>query len=242
MKFASLLLSIAVHILIAVFFYLIISYEHRTIKTPAKIYSVNLIAYQKHSKKAIHIKRTAVKKPKQKVKIKPKIQKKVPKIITHKPKPKFKPKPKNSLKHKNSLHKKRIEKKIKQMRSIEMRKKVESAVEDIKKKLSKNSSDKLKAQAAHKYGDLISQIIHSNWYIDTSLIKNQHFIVNLNIRLDYKGNIIYIGIVKHSGNNYFDSSTINAVRRSEPLPKPPENLLNNGYINFLINFDSREKL
>ncbi len=236
MKFASLLLSIAVHILIAVFFYLIVSYEHRTIKTPAKIYSVNLIAYQKHKKKVIQIKKTAVKKPKQKVKIKPKIKKKVPKIITHKAKPKLKPK------LKNSLHKKRIEKKIKQMRSMEMREKVEAAIENIKKKLSRNSSDKLKAQAAHKYGDLISQIIHSNWYIDTSLIKNKHFIADLNIRLDYKGNIIYIGVVKHSGNDYFDSSTINAARRSDPLPKPPVNLLNNGYIEFVVNFDSREKL
>ena len=242
MKIVSLLLSIAAHIVIVILFYIVITYEHRTIKTPTKVYSVNLITYQQHKRTAVHIKKSAIKVPKHKVKIKPKIKKKVPKTVIHKPKQKPKLKPKNSLKHKNNLYKKRIEEKIRQMRNREMREKIEADIRNMRENISKNSSDKLKAQAVHKYGNLVSRIIHSNWYIDTSLIKNQHLITKLDIRLDYKGNIIYIGIVKYSGNSYFDRSTIRAAKRSDPLPKPPVNLLNSGYIEFVVKFDSREKL
>lgn len=237
MKLVSLLLSIAVHIVIVILFYVVIIYEHRTIKTSAKIYSVNLVAYQQH-KNTTHVKKTfsvKAKKIKHKVKIKPKIKKKVSKTVIHKPKPKPK-------KYKNNIYKKRIEEKIRRMRDMEKKQKIEAAIKNMREKINKNSSEKLKKKELEELSIQYNSIIHQNWYMDTNLIKNQHLIAILDIRLDCKGNIINIGIVKHSGNGYFDRSTINAAEISDPLPKPPADLLNSGgYIKLIVKFDSKEK-
>ncbi len=183
--------------------------------------------------------------------------KKPPKPPLKKEKPKKKPKkhtlPKKIKKkvtkkkiHKENPELKRIKEELYREKIATLRRKLEkerlaSEIARIKKEIAEKKAEaKMRRKNLVKYSTLISNIIHSNWYVDTKLIKNKILITVVKVTLDSKGIITNISIMKSSGNFYFDKTVRDAVVSSEPFPRPPADLLTNGYVTFILKFDSRQ--
>ncbi len=264
MKLLSFLISITLHVVIlAIFLFLI---KTPVIHTKSKVYNVELVALVKPKPKIVkhkqitqQVKKKKVEKPKPKPKPK------------HKPKPKLKPKKKpkkkivrqkiakkreNKPKKKNlnkvysELLKQKIEqlkKKIEQQqREKEMKqlrqKLIEQKIALLKERLrQKILEGEKKEEVANSYIQLIKGIIDSNWGVEKSLIKNKNYVTKIYIKLDFRGDLIYKRIVESSGNSYFDGTIMEAIQKSAPFPKPPPEILDNGFVEFVITFKSEEK-
>jgi colicin import membrane protein len=154
------------------------------------------------------------------------------------------------------LRKKRIELEKKKKRDKVREKLLKERIKELKKSAQnkdikkKNNtindtkgslSDKEIEKSASNYETLINSIIHNNWGVEKSLIKNKRFVCDAYIKLDFRGNLIYINILKSSGSVYFDSTVVDAIKDSEPFPMPPKEILDKGIVEFVITFDSKEK-
>ena len=197
-------------------------------------------------------------KPKPIVKSKPKPEPKVvvkpkPKL-KRKPKQKNKPKPKKILrpkyrpKYRKKVPKPNIEERIRLIREKVMLQQIkERLLEEKIKALKEHILTQREAQKrfsqklANSYVSLIKSIIYKNWGVEKSIIKNNIFIAKVEIKLDYRGNLINLCMIRSSGNAYFDGTVIDAIKSSEPFPSPPKEILNGGVVDFIITFDSREK-
>ncbi len=74
-----------------------------------------------------------------------------------------------------------------------------------------------------KYIGLIQQTIRANWINQFS--QSQALTVVLGITLDLRGQVQSVHVLRSSGNNAFDLQAILAVRKSSPLPMPPDKTL-----------------
>ncbi len=124
---------------------------------------------------------------------------------------------------------------------------------DLQNKVSLNSA----------YGKLSRSLIRGNLhrfqgYVNKIVsVITSNFSISLNKYLNYKsvvafqisksGRIYAVRLVKSSGNGYFDSQSVEAVKLSSPLPPPPSGFMrfvnsNNAGEGVLMNFNPREIL
>ncbi|MNY35721.1 Gram-negative bacterial tonB protein [compost metagenome] len=54
--------------------------------------------------------------------------------------------------------------------------------------------------------------------------------------VDAEGNVLSFELVGRSGNADLDRATLEMIRRAQPLPKPPADMLNNGSIEIVAPF------
>jgi TonB family protein len=254
MKLLSFLISIAIHV-IFIAAYLFFIQTHTLYKEPKKIYTVDIIQLKTQKNKPQIKKKKVAKvqkkkiKPKPVIKPKPKPKKKVLKPKP-KPKPKLKPKPKPKKKNINKIFNYMIKNKIEQLKKKIKQEEIEKLREQmiqqkiaaLKKEIANRVEEgKKKEEIAYSYIQLIKNIIYSNWGVEKSLLNNNRYTTDVDIRLDFRGDLIYIKIVRSSGNAYFDGTIMEAIKNSAPFPKPPTQILENGFVEFIITFDSEEK-
>ncbi len=238
MKLISILISVVIH-LIFIVAYLFLAQLHTVYKVGKKVYTVNIVQVDNIKKKTV-IKQdktvTKISNPKHKSERTEKYSKK------HKAKPKRKNIDRvldSMLKHKIEQIKREIQaKKVENVRNMIVRERIKALKQNIENTASKSANTE---KSAYSYIQLIKGLIYSNWGVEKSLIKNNNYATDVDIRLDFKGDLVYIKIVRSSKNSYFDTTIIDAIRKSEPFPRPPGNILENGYVEFRITFDSREK-
>ncbi len=251
MKFLSFLISLLLHALFVLVFIFIVRTSALIVKK-AQVYNVNLIVVKENNQKSkveVNIKakhrnetkhRIISKKVprKHKPKNKPHILKKSLKI---KQKPKEKPKKlagiKPDIKKKIRLMKEKIM--IQRIKQNLLREKIREIKERVlsEEEAKRSFSEKL----ARSYIALIESLIYKNWGVAKDIVKNNVFIAKVEIKLDYRGNLIKLYMVKSSQNAYFDGTVMNAIKSSEPFPPPPKEILSGGVVDFIITFDSREK-
>ncbi len=243
MKLISVLLSVLIH-LSFVLIYLVIVHDKPIIsKKNQNVYNVQLISIKHKSAK----KKIIRSKPKKTVTKHKDIHRKI-----HK---------KTAIKHKKRENKKyvNIKKKIaelkkkakiaekKQMKEKVLReekirqKLIEHRIEAMKNEIAEKENEEKTKIAVANYSGVINNIIKNNWGVEKGIIKNKQFITKVDIKIDYKGNIIYSAIEKGSGNKYVDTTAVSAINKSNPLPRPPKDILDSGYVEFIITFDTREK-
>ncbi len=254
MKLLSFLISIALHVVaLAVFLYII---KTPVIHSQNKVYNVDLVTLIKPKpelkKSTPKIKTKPVKKKNQEKKVKQKkkpLKKKPLKRRTVK-KTKHKIVKKVKKKNLNRVYSKLLEQKIEQLKKkIEQEeqeklreKLIEQKIAMLRERLQKKIEEgKKKEEVANSYIQLIKGIIDSNWGVEKSLIKNKNYITKVDIKLDFRGDLVYKKIVKSSGNAYFDGTIMEAIQKSAPFPKPPPEILDNGFVEFIITFKSEEK-
>jgi TonB family protein len=95
------------------------------------------------------------------------------------------------------------------------------------------------------YVNKIVSIITSNF--DISLNKYLNYKSVVAFQISKSGRIYGVRLVKSSGNGYFDSQSVEAVKLSSPLPPPPKGFMsfvnsNNAGEGALINFNPKEIL
>ncbi len=257
MKFLSFLISLLLHVLFALVFILIVRTSALVVKK-AQVYNVNLIVIKENNQKSkvkVNSKTKYKHETKHKTVYKKVSRKHKPKNKSHilkkpikkKQKPKPKPKPKEKPKKQVGL-KPNIEKKIRLMKEKIMIQRIKQnllreKIREIKERVlseeeaKKSFSEKL----ARSYIALIESLIYKNWGVAKDIVKNNVFITKVEIKLDYRGNLIKLYMVKSSKNAYFDGTVMNAIKLSEPFPPPPKEILSGGAVDFIITFDSREK-
>ncbi len=187
-------------------------------------------------------------KPKKTAKIKPK--KIVKKTITTKNKKKIEELKRELVEQKKRLLRQKLIKEKEKQKEQKIQERLKKRINQLKEKVTKQknkqdtnnkknngNADKM----AYEYQTLINSIIHQNWGVEKSLIKTKHFSTTVDIKLDFRGNLIYIQILKSSGSVYFDGTVINAIKISEPFPAPPKDIVENGIVEFIITFNSEEK-
>lgn len=155
----------------------------------------------------------------------------------------------NSVFLKKENSKKQVAK-TKQSKALEKLKK-QSALDKIKSELQAESIQKVKNQnikgnqvskgnaltglsrlTAESYSQSIKSIIRSNWALPNYL-KNKNLSTIIDLRIDASGYVISKEIYRSSGNTTFDDLVISTIERSNPLPKPPDEVsqyfLSQGY-------------
>lgn len=69
--------------------------------------------------------------------------------------------------------------------------------------------------------------IGNNWKLDFQYLKNKRLITTLLVKIDKKGNIKDLKIIKSSNNKYYDQTTITAFLNAAPFINPPTKLFKN---------------
>lgn len=89
-------------------------------------------------------------------------------------------------------------------------------------------------QIIGQYVGMVRRAVHGNYSLpDAYNLKGAAMEVTLLIVVSARGDITKLEIEKGSGDRVFDDLTINAVKASSPLPKPPEELVGEKiYLNF----------
>ncbi len=95
------------------------------------------------------------------------------------------------------------------------------------------------------YVNKITSIIYSNF--DIPLSKYLNYKSHVAFQISKSGRIYAVRLVKSSGDGYFDSQSVEAVKLSSPLPPPPADFMrfmnsNNTGEGVLINFNPRKIL
>ncbi len=52
--------------------------------------------------------------------------------------------------------------------------------------------------------------------------------------IDANGNVLYYELIQSSGNADLDEATLEMIRRAQPLPKPPAEMLKNGSVEIVM--------
>lgn len=108
-----------------------------------------------------------------------------------------------------------------------------------------NSNQKEAASAAQaakdlsieqQYMGLIQQTIRSNWI---NQFPQATLTTTLHILLDRKGNVLSVSISQSSGNASFDRQAVLAVKKSSPLPLPPDSGLAKKFMNITLPFSNQ---
>lgn len=87
-----------------------------------------------------------------------------------------------------------------------------------------------------KYMGLIQQSIRSNWI---NQFPEATYTTTLKISLDQKGNVLSVQVSQGSGNAAFDRQAILAVRKSSPLPMPPNAAMARDFMNLVLPFSNQ---
>lgn len=123
---------------------------------------------------------------------------------------------------------------LRRQRQLAAKKRQQEA--DLKHALSAESAQLAAAKARHvkrvvsHYFGLIVTKIQRHWHPTTS---TPQMVAKLRLRLDAKGDVISIDLVKSSGNPAFDQSARVAVYRSQPLPVPNDKAVFQAYFHVL---------
>ena len=108
-----------------------------------------------------------------------------------------------------------------------------------------NSSQKEAASAAQaakdltleqKYMGLIQQSVRANWI---NQFPNTPLTTTLKIQLDKQGNVLAVSVSQSSGNLAFDRQAVLAVKKSSPLPLPPDAGLAKNFMNLTLPFSNQ---
>ena len=260
MKLISIIFSVLLHLLfIAVLFQILSS--HKIIQSKPKIYTVELLKMESKPKSRP--------KPQPQPRKQKTVLKKTIKVNFNKPQPKKKKiikLPEKPRKSRKEIKKVRVKKKVtkKLVKKINKKPNIEEKirlmkekimVEQLREKLLKEKIKMLKEKVysqeeaqkifkqklASSYLSVIEGVIYKNWGVEKTIIENKVFITKVDIKLDSKGNLINISIMKSSGNAYFDGTCIDAIKQSAPFLPPPKEILTGGVVEFIITFDSREQ-
>ena len=110
---------------------------------------------------------------------------------------------------------------------------VDKAVDDIRRKVA--SAEKKgdpgpagpsgQGQTNSRLMDYYSSIwsrIRSQWALPQSLLQNEKLEAVIEVRISRSGAVTSAQFEKRSGNSYFDSSAMRAVKKASPLPPLPE--------------------
>ena len=144
----------------------------------------------------------------------------------------------NSLKpvKKNEKKKKKVEKKIKKpptlaellsdtMKDIKEDARAEETDEGAKDGVADGDvTDPALALKANMYTRKISALIRKNWQIPAIIKKKalRNLSAEVFFRITYSGEVYSIEVVTASGNNIFDSSVIEAIKKTGTLPLPKD--------------------
>lgn len=75
------------------------------------------------------------------------------------------------------------------------------------------------------YRRKIARIVEKNWQYAKMAFKQHKLAVAVNMLIDRSGKIYGMQVVQSSGDTVFDSVVLNAIERSNPLPKPPKEMV-----------------
>ncbi len=89
-----------------------------------------------------------------------------------------------------------------------------------------------------KYMGLIQQTVRSNWI--NQFDPNAKLIATLKISLDASGNVLSVSVSQSSGNPAFDRQAVLAVKKSSPLPLPPDPGLAKDFMNLTLPFSNQQ--
>ncbi|GAB6124617.1 cell envelope integrity protein TolA [Humidesulfovibrio idahonensis] len=81
------------------------------------------------------------------------------------------------------------------------------------------------------YGGIVTQIIKSHWR-NSTFGRESNLVATLEINIDPQGKITGAHVVKSSGNQIFDASTVRAAMETQNLPPPVNKTLGTLHLNF----------
>jgi TonB family protein len=115
---------------------------------------------------------------------------------------------------------------------------VAAALKDISKQANRGGGGGEGAGAGGGLADLyrgeVIQAIQPFWSMP--MFTRQNMVVRVRIRIDLQGKVLDCDVAESSGNQLYDTSTLNAVKRAGTLPPPP----NREWQNMVIAFNSQE--
>lgn len=89
-----------------------------------------------------------------------------------------------------------------------------------------------------KYMGLIQQTIRSNWI--NQFDPNVVLTATLKISLDSSGKVLSVSVSQSSGNPAFDRQAVLAVKKSSPLPIPPDDNLAKKFMSLTLPFSNQQ--
>ncbi|MCV4284835.1 energy transducer TonB [Pseudomonas capsici] len=84
--------------------------------------------------------------------------------------------------------------------------------------------------------DLLRHLSKYKKYPEDARRRGMQGVARLRFVVDAEGNVLSYSIASTSGSPALDRATMEMIRRAQPLPKPPEETLNNGTIEILAPF------
>jgi protein TonB len=85
-------------------------------------------------------------------------------------------------------------------------------------------------------GALLAHLAKYKKYPASAQARGKEGLNRLRFVVDGEGNVLSFELVGLSGNADLDRATLEMIRRAQPLPKPPANMLNNGAIEIVAPF------
>ena len=118
------------------------------------------------------------------------------------------------LETKRKEEEERLAKLEQQKREEEFRNKLKAEQERLAKE-----SDKQKQSVINQYKAMITAKVRQNWIVPASATEGMS--CEVQVRLIPSGDVITVQLTRSSGDETFDRSVENAVRKASPLPVPP---------------------
>ncbi|KJH80783.1 energy transducer TonB, partial [Pseudomonas fluorescens] len=101
------------------------------------------------------------------------------------------------------------------------------------------------AAKASWQGTLLAHLGKYKKYPASAQARGKEGMNRLRFVVDAEGNVVSFELVGKSGNADLDRATLEMIRRAQPLPKPPADLLTNGTVEltapFLYSIDKRRR-
>lgn len=85
-------------------------------------------------------------------------------------------------------------------------------------------------------GDLLRHLAKYKKYPEDARRRGMQGVARLRFVVDAEGNVLSYSIASTSGSPSLDRATMEMIRRAQPVPKPPAEVLNNGSIEILAPF------
>ncbi|AVX91956.1 TonB family protein [Pseudomonas sp. VE 196-7] len=92
------------------------------------------------------------------------------------------------------------------------------------------------AAKASWQGTLLAHLGKYKKYPASAQARGKEGVNRLRFVVDAEGNVLSFELVGRSGNADLDRATLEMIRRAQPLPKPPADMLNNGSIEIVAPF------
>lgn len=92
------------------------------------------------------------------------------------------------------------------------------------------------AAKASWQGTLLAHLQKYKKYPQSAQSRGKEGLNRLRFVVDGEGNVLSFELVGRSGNADLDRATLDMIRRAQPLPKPPADMLNNGSIEIVAPF------